>query len=241
MINVVTVWDSRPSRLEDQCDPSDYALAQVESMRAQFRKHLTVKHRFVCFTDQPTAVREICTSDDMVIPLRKDWGGWWSKIEIFSWVWHDQALYCDLDNVLMGNVDQLAENTEDETFMAARDWDYPIFNSSLMRFRGDYRPIFEAFARDPQGNANKHQTIPCLGDQSFIASVLDRRGITPAFWQNALPGFFKSRRDVAAGRLDDSPMVLWHGRLKPWQFSSHDPAPGGSDNERVRRASLGLL
>jgi hypothetical protein len=239
MINVVTVWDSRPSRLEEICDPSDYALAQVESMRAQFRKHLTVKHRFVCFTDRPTEVRSVCTADDMVIPLRKDWGGWWSKIEIFSWVWHDTALYCDLDNVLLGNVNALVTGPHEDTFFAARDWDYPIFNSSLMRFRGDYRPIFEQFAKDPQLYADLHSAIPNLGDQSFIATALDRKGITPTFWQNELPGFFKSRRDVAAGRLDDSPMVLWHGRLKPWQLPMNMVLSG--DNARVRDASMGEL
>jgi hypothetical protein len=137
---------------------------------------------------------------------------------MFAQTWDGPVLYCDLDNVLLGNVDALARQRA--PFIGALDWDYPIFNSSLMYFEGDYSWIYERFLEDPEGHARTHSAMPMLGDQSFIASCLDRAGITPSYWQRILPeGYLASRRQLdRLGSGNPPRAILWHGYPKPWQL-----------------------
>lgn len=229
---VACVCATKPGSLDSgPTDPKDYGPAQVASLRRQFREHLPVKHKFVCLTDDGATMMPHC---DLAIPLMWGWGGWWSKIEVFAWTWPGPVLYCDLDNVLLGDVSALVGRGFG--FVGAKDWDYPIFNSSLMWLDGDYRWIFETFRKDPETYSRIHDKIPMLGDQSFISSCLSTRDVTPRYWQDELPGYFRSRHDMNEGRLDGGRMLLWHGQPKPWQLA---PGKPGSGIERVRRTTSG--
>jgi hypothetical protein len=230
MISVVCVYSSTSNGLDmTACEPADYA-GRAAALRRQFREHFTEPHEFVCLTDAPREVEA-----DRILPLRHDWGGWWAKVELFAWPWEGRVIYCDLDNVLLGNVDFLAE--PEGYFIAARDWDYPVLNSSLMAWTGPRRWIYDLFCEDPVRHAATHNAMPMLGDQSFISSALDSYGIIPKRWQQEYPSEFASRHDAAANRLGEAKMVLWHSRPKPWQLA---PGQEGSGLERVRLASLGL-
>ncbi len=208
---VATVYSSKPGSLwTPTCDPSDYKPEHVHRLRDAFHQHLSVPHEFVCLSDCQELDPEI-----LRLPLMHDWGGWWSKLELFAWDWSDQpVLYCDLDNVVLGDLGALADRNE-LSFYMARDWDYPVPNSSLMWFRGDYRWIYEAFCVDPIANAQIFTKMPDLGDQAFMARALAAHGITPRFWQHELPGFFTSRWQPDA---EGAKMILWHGSPKPWQL-----------------------
>lgn len=212
MINVVTVYASKPGNLEHTSDASAYGPEHVARLRDAFHQHLTVPHDFFCLSDATIA-------DTECLPLEHGWGGWWSKLEVFAHLWDGPVLYCDLDNVILGNVDELTNPREG--FVGALDWDYPIFNSSLMHFDGDYRWIYQAFCGAPETFAKIHDHIPMLGDQSFIASCLHSRDITPLYWQRILPeGYLGSRRELDRLASDNPPRaVLWHGYPKPWQMS----------------------
>jgi hypothetical protein len=223
---VATVYASKAGSIDTGiCDPSDYGPAQVASMRRQFERNLTRTHDFVCLADR-RAPYTVCR------PLRQSWGGWWSKLELFRQPAQVPILYCDLDNVLLGNVNALAN--PGPGFWMAQDWDYDVPNSSLMWWQGDYRWIYERFMEDPAYHASRHTAMPNLGDQSFIAECLAMRGIVPRYWQRELPaGFFRSRWDASEDRLTGASMVLWHGRPKPWQFGCF---PEGSGIDVLQKA-----
>ena len=216
MINVVTVLATKPGSIETGvCDHRTFTPKHARELQEAFDRHLTVEHRFLCLTDVHPSY---FPSGIHVLPLTRDWGGWWAKLELFDWVWADPMLYCDLDNVITGNVDLLAGPWDG--FVGARDWDYPIFNSSLMAFHGDYRWIFDKFAADPEGHAAQHMQIPTLGDQSFIEAALVERGVPISYWQRLLPqGYLGSRWELARLQSDNPPRaILWHGYPKPWQL-----------------------
>jgi hypothetical protein len=229
---VATVYAAKPGSLETGvCDPSNYGPQHVQAMQRQFQKHLPTPHTFVCLSD-------VLVPGVRCIPLRHDWGGWWAKIELFSRA-VGPTLYCDLDNVLLGSVDGLVRTVLGQAirpqFVMARDWDYDVPNSSLMYWADDYRWIYEAFRRNPEVNAENYLAMPLLGDQGYIASMLNSRGIIPAQWQRIMPrGFFASRWDCSNNTVGEAHMVLWHGNPKPWQLGD---TPG--DIARVKEKSYG--
>lgn len=224
---VATVYASKPGSIDTGiCDPTDYGPEQVASMRAQFARNLIAPHDFVCLTDD----REYFST--IAHPLVDGWGGWWAKLELFASPGPLPILYCDLDNVLLGDASALAN--PGAGFWMAQDWDYKVPNSSLMWWQGDYRWIYERFCENPAYHASRHTAMPNLGDQSFIAECLAMRGIVPRYWQHELPaGFFRSRWDVSNDRLTGASMVLWHGRPKPWQFGTF---PEGSGVNTIQKA-----
>lgn len=215
---VVTVYARKPGKLAGNSgDARSYNPTRVESLRQQFRRHLKIPHRFHVLTDEhPTAFHV----DANPLPLIHGWGGWWSKIELFNWDWEESVLYCDLDNVILGDITTIVSRPLGyRNFVMSHDWDYPVPNSSLMYWLGDYRFIYDSFRDDPEGCAARNQAMPYLGDQGHIAQQLSLRGIRPLFWQHMTdPGFFASRWDLA--RLDKAHMMLWHGHPKPWDLQN---------------------
>ncbi len=226
---VATVLSTKPGTLPGSGHDPTYGPAQVLALREQFRKHLQMPHDFLCFSDVPCP-------DVSWVWLERDWGGWWSKLELFMAPWDRPVLYCDLDNVLLGDISSVIHNANGAGFWAAHDWDYPVLNSSLMLWKGDHRYIYESFAADPEGCAARLQTMPYYGDQGHIAQQLSLHGVTPRFWQHSFPRVFGSRWQASADKLGDARMVLWHGKPKPWQLGDY---PEGSDLRRLKDASSG--
>lgn len=211
---VATVYSSRPGTLETgTCDPRDYGPEHVLAMREAFSRHLPRPHRFVCLTDH----RGLLGEHRWAFELHHDWGGWWSKIELFRTPWLEPVLYCDLDNLIQGDITSLAEAAKGRRFIMARDWDYPVLNSSLMYWDGDFRWLYEGFRPEA---AEAFKAMPLMGDQGYIESALATARVEPDVWQDLIPGVFRSRWDWAMGRLPEARMILWHGKPKPWQLTS---------------------
>jgi len=80
-----------------------YTEEWVYRLRDQVKANLPIPHDFVCFSN--TTVRGVD-----VIPLKRDWVGWWAKMEIFR---PDNGLsgrcvYFDLDVFATGNLTPIA-------------------------------------------------------------------------------------------------------------------------------------
>lgn len=64
-----------------------------------------------------TGAQFACLSDVDVpgvecIPLKHDWSGWWAKLELFRPDMPTDFLYTDLDNVILGPIDELVESQQ---------------------------------------------------------------------------------------------------------------------------------
>ncbi len=82
-----------------------YDATWVERLARGVRRHAPAFTRFLCLTDLPMdidGVERVC--------LRHDWPAWWAKMEAFRPGLSDGTmLLCDLDTVLTGPADALAE------------------------------------------------------------------------------------------------------------------------------------
>lgn len=196
----------------------DYKPAHVAHLRDGVRRHLKMAHRFVCLTD--------LSVDCQMIPLRNNWPGWWSKIELF----HPDlrtlgpVLFFDLDTVIVGPLDGLALG---HSFTVLENfWHADRIGSGMMAWNADLSAIYDAFARAPYRFIREYRASEKWGDQGFIK---DHAPVEPERWQRKHPGKIVSykmhcrpgvdRMSPTAGSPRVPPaasVVCFHGKPRPW-------------------------
>ena len=132
-----------------------------------------------CLTDLPAGALPLCE----VIPLRHDWPGWWSKIELFrDDLPHDPVVYIDLDTVVLGDLSDLKAVAETVDFTALRGFNQRLknptknqnFASGVMAGKlHKLSHIYESFKADPQRHMDKKRENWRHGDQGYIADCID--------------------------------------------------------------------
>ena len=69
-----------------------YPAEYVHKLQNGVSRHLTIPHRFVCFTDDPAGLE--CETK----PLPDGLDGWWNKVWLFKrGLFDDRVIYLDLD------------------------------------------------------------------------------------------------------------------------------------------------
>lgn len=148
----------------------NYDPSWVRKLRDNVWRHCTRPHRFVCLSDVDVPCARI--------PLKHDWPGWWSKIELFSdGVITEPTLYLDLDTIVTGPIDGIAELQSD--FATIRSFADPsMMGTGIMFFRKVPHQVYTKFVKQPQAYIDHHvrnQRGAYIGDQGFINDVLDRK------------------------------------------------------------------
>jgi len=151
----------------------------------------------------------VCLSDVDVscyrIPLKHNWPGWWSKIELFRPIWDAPVVYLDLDVTVRGSLDLFIR----ERLTLATDFlDDNRANSSVMAWTDTPTHLYDTFSRDPESHMAQHKRWPDIGDQSYIESQV----VPDTFPRQMVASY---RRD---GLNTDSPVVAYHGKPKPWEI-----------------------
>lgn len=190
---------------------TEYGPQHVQWLARQIRSHLRgIDHQVVCLSD--VDVPGVTT-----IPLRHNFPGWWSKMELFA---HDlgRCLYLDLDTVIVGSLKDLATAPvhEDEFFILSSMFKKAnTCNSGVMIWNGNHRDLYEAFIRDAEGNMKKYTTSRRWGDQGFLQDHLGEWD-----WiQSAFPGQIVSAKVDLEFKKDPprgTRVVCFHGQPKPW-------------------------
>ena len=172
-------------------------------------RHLSVPHVFKCLSD----VEAPCER----IPLKHGWPGWWSKIELFRpGVVNGPTLYLDLDTVLVGSIDALADMPDDFSIM--RNLNMPHMpGSAVMWFKqAAPRAVYDTFAENPEHYISQYsdKTQGCyMGDQAFIWDAMNRK---VKYLTDRVPGLIRSyRRHCMAGVPDGCAVVAFGGDKKP--------------------------
>jgi uncharacterized Rossmann fold enzyme len=196
MIHVVSV------RVGDRYGPK-----YVHTLHDMIVRHLGEEQTHYCLTDRPDELPTGVTP----IPHNPDLPGWWQKVFLFSpdmpWAVGDEILYMDLDVAITGRLEGLQHGI-------IRDWHWPTYNSSVMRWRhGDHSAIWDRFTPDvitrpteslkgllPSGQVNG-------GDQEWISQV--------SAWDIFPDGMFMSYRDAEGWPADGCKAVIFHGNPKP--------------------------
>lgn len=194
-----------------------YGREYVDKIKRGFEKHLNVPHEFVCLTDDCYA--------DFCRPLKHDWPGWWSKIELFApGQFNGPVIAVDLDTVLVGDLAPLIQH--EHPFVMMRDFQLPDrANSCLMYWEGDYSFIYEKFCEDPAHYQEIYHRTPLLGDQAMIEVSLMKAGQYPALWQDVLPAPFLRNFQLEIEKQgmgwSDASLVWWTWTPKPHDLRTH--------------------
>lgn len=179
----------------------DYTPEYVAKLRDGVAKYLPVKHRFVCFSDVDVPCERI--------PLTQNWPGWLSKLEIFRL---PQALYFDLDTVIMGDLTEIALYRHRFSMLSDfRDADHPA--SGVMAWEGDYSRIADGFRRGYVHRYRKWSTQH-RGDAGWIRAIVGDGQIERL--QDVFPGKFGSYKE---GTPDGAAVCCFHGKPRPHEVN----------------------
>ena len=172
-----------------------YPAVYAQRLHAAVDKHLTVAHRSYCISDKD--VPGVQTIKPIV-----DWPDWWQKLQLFG-IATGPSIYIDLDSLVVGNLDYLAELASNNLFCAPSNWGqsgHGGVQSSVMAWNGEYREPFEAF--------DSETDIPRLwGDQEFISELVGN-GYTriPRVYS------YKYHCQQAGKSPADAAIVTFHGK-----------------------------
>ncbi|KKN42772.1 hypothetical protein LCGC14_0709820 [marine sediment metagenome] len=192
----------------------------------------TMPFRFEVLSD----VREADNDVPLVtpIPLKHNWPGWWSKLELFrpDLDYLGDILYFDLDTVVVGDLTDIV--LVNQLTMLDDFYNPGMLGSGLMYLPMDVRHVvWDKWIRDP-----RTPMMRVRGDQEFIGGAFgyDR----PRRWQRLLPGQVISyKADIREPKEktmpQDARVVCFHGRPRPWQVTL--PRGGGQHEAHTQRPS----
>jgi len=172
--------------------------------------NLAQHHRFVCLTD----IEDWTTDFVEPVPLKHNWPGWWSKMELFRpglFERRQRVLYLDLDTVVLKELDWAVDAIDCELLLL-RDFYRPRgFGSAIMGWEaGRFTQLYNQFAADPGGLMGKYKG---RGDQGFIE---DRGARFIRAWQEEFPDKIASYKvDCRQGLPGWAHVVCFHGKPRP--------------------------
>ena len=166
------------------------------------------KHVFNCLSDVPVPCNRI--------PLKHDWPGWWSKIEMFrKGVIDGPTLYLDLDTVITGKVEILRNGVD--FAMLQSFWKADMVGSGVMYFSGDNVPheVYDKFVRQPKAYIAHHERNANgthVGDQAFVWDLL---GPDIDRVNDYIPGIKSYKMHCKKALPADASIVCFHGTPRP--------------------------
>jgi uncharacterized Rossmann fold enzyme len=160
--------------------------------------NLSVPHKFVCFTDNPDGIE--CETR----PIQGN--GWFAKLFLFKEFTEGRVIFLDLDTVITGNIDHLAEYTGD--FALLRDFYKPDgYGSGVMLWRGGYgHQITDSFIADGQPEIEG-------GDQVYIESMVRADYVQDLFPEKII----SYKAHATLGIPPKTSIVCFHGLPRPHQ------------------------
>ncbi len=195
----------------------------VNRLYAMVQRHLSLPHRFVCFTDDAEGVVEgveCLPLPDMDLPPGKERG--WRKLSTFQDPLFDlqgPTLFLDLDVVVVGSLDDFFKISGD--FRVIHDWLRPRRiegNTSVYRFDANAHPDAFAYFMEhiDEVKANfRHE-------QAFLSDYMHKKGILeywPPEWcvsfkRSCLPPFPANLWKVPE-IPEGARVVVFHGNPNP--------------------------
>jgi len=176
-----------------------YTADHVLALQQQVKKHCPGSEFYCLSNEKIPGVN--------VIPLKHNWPGWWSKMEIFS---HDlgPVLYLDLDMVLRNDISYIMEDTHYFTAWHSKRG----LNSSIMAWDESKRHIYESFASQCDDVMQAMTRLECLGDQCFIQNSLAKWDKFKDRYPEAIVNYESLKGNDPS---DKNHIICFKGRTKP--------------------------
>ena len=174
--------------------PASYVTMLQNAVAANLKR----EHRFICVTDNPSALEpgvEGLQMPDMGIPLRYQRRGCWPKLSIFApnlLPASTPTLYLDLDIVVRRDLDCFFDRLEQNRgFHALREWNPTLWNfvpvsmrpnrgvqgSILGFYPEDQERLFEEFMNNMDAHCKNHAL-----DQDFLTENAEQVQFWPIEW-----------------------------------------------------------
>ena len=205
-----------------------YSAEYVNKLYDMTQRHCTIKHQFVCFTEDKTDINP----NIIIHKLPKfNLEGWWFKPYFFSKDLPLQGtiLYFDLDVIVFRNIDKLF-SYKPGSFCIIRDFnrnirkDFDRFNSSVFRLQtGMYDNIWQSFFANTVHHVQRNR-----GDQDWMYRHIKNFSFWPDEWIQSYKWEMRDRRDLAIfeGKrnfvndappkiLSDTSVAVFHGEPNP--------------------------
>lgn len=199
-----------------------YKPTYVQNLYNMVKRHLTVPHKFICFTDQPYVRKQIKGDVEFRQFKKHNLKGYWNKLQLFSpsSKLEGPTLYMDLDVVIKGNIDCFANFGDDETTGVMRDFGQPDtwYNSSILKFNNKtVSYIWDEYDKDP-ALYQKQQ-----GDQNVITNFVKGKETTKIFpdeWTQSYKWLDRSRTRFHREKwtfeeLPSAKVAIFHGSPNP--------------------------
>lgn len=175
-----------------------YGPEYVNKLYNMVQRHLTVPHRFVCFTDDATQLNPLI--EVRLLPVDSRYTGWWWKPHIFKkghFSDSDTNFFIDLDMVIISNIDKLVSYLPG-TFLGLEDVGRVFgrgvdrLGSAVLRWPANsYSKIWASIENDP-GLMKRFQ-----GDQDLIWHLCKNDiKFYPADWIRSYKWEVRSRAEL---------------------------------------------
>lgn len=187
-----------------KCKP-DYGYRDVNRLQAMVKRHLTLPHRFICFTDDPVGVK--CNTKKLPGGLV----GWWAKLAMFRrGVLDGKVLYIDLDTLIVDSLDFIEGYSGD--FAILRDFYSPEhYGSGVMLWNKAPHQVWDRW----QEMRFNHP----MGDQGWIESQVKDADRLQDLYPNKLVSY-KAHCEEQQKIPDGAAIVCFHGFPKPENFDN---------------------
>lgn len=171
-----------------------YSIDYVNRLYNAVKRNLTIPFKFVCFTedakglDPAIVIQALSNSLPITTPRFQ---GWWYKLELFrkNNGLEGRVFYIDLDTVIVGNIDKIANTPDSDGFIVLRDF-YRGYRpnqaitsemgSGLMAWTANkHTHLWDEFIK----NAAQIMTTTGGGDQIWI----QKKQPTRKYWQDLFP------------------------------------------------------
>ena len=189
-----------------------YGPEYVNILYAMVKRNITIPHKFVCITDDPTDL----TPGIHILPMQESIvEGWWHKLTLFKPTIGDltgRILFLDLDVIITGNIDCFFI---DKDFSIIKEWILNRgFNSSVFLLEiGKYTHVWDSYKAELDKNQRtgkiKGQIRGYNGDQDWITEQILNPHTWPMEW---VPSYKYTCQD---GLPEGSKIVIFHGKPNP--------------------------
>ncbi len=214
-----------------------FPVSYVHVLRNAVAASLKREHRFVCVTDNPSALDDDIESIELpdigLRPLRIK-HGCWPKLSILKpglLPADEPTLYLDLDVMIQQDLDVFFDRLESAGggFHALREWNPAVWSAVPRGLRPDrgvqgsilgffprqQADVFESFTSDPEMHCTRHKY-----DQDFLTETLTRVHYWPDSWtvsfkRHCLRYFPINKLMPSIPRPAQAKVVVFHGDPRP--------------------------
>lgn len=201
----------------------DYLPEHVRALATQVRRHTTIPHNFVCYTDYSGSIDGVTS-----IPLLSGYPGWWSVPEVYRQ--KGPTVITGIDTVIRGNIDglfRIAMDSRPSDFWMIRAFADPKKTASgIMIYNGDWSWLWDEY-QYPQVKSQ------FIGEQDYTNAMFKSRGIVPKIVQNKFSGIYSWKKHCRRNIPANCRIILFHGKPRPFEVPKIWEQIVGSDYGKV--------